>query len=449
VAISGGPDSVYLLHHLPSEEGGGRSRPLLLHMNHKLRGGESDADQRFVESLAESLGLPVAVGESDRPGDDCPTGIESRARAQRYAFIRKTCAERGIRRVLVAHTADDQVETVLMRIFEGAGVSGLKGIPLVAEGGIERPLLNMWRREIVETLDAAGHPYRTDSSNLDTRFERNWVRHVLLPMLVERYGEPVRKRIHALGERFRELDGYILKTAANWIRRNVKGSPPTFRRSSFAALPSPVRIAVLQQLLLAHARKSANERLLTRLDGMVISGKPSASVHAGNRTRIANRYERVAILRTEEASSGPEPGPGLRVAIPEGAVGAFHFDGKFPATIDATEMPASKWRKMQNGKAARGRRDLACFDPLSLRFPLAVAPLAAGDTITPFGGIGSRKVKEIMIDLKIPRESRWGRATVRDASGRILWIPGVVRSDIAPVDERSGQVLCLAARSLC
>ncbi len=412
-------------------------------MNHRLRTPASDEDQRFVQSLAGELGLPVVIGVADISDSSRSTGIEARARAQRYAFIRKTCAGKGVRRVLVAHTADDQVETVLMRIFEGAGISGLKGIPLAGEGGIERPLLGVWRREIIESLEKSGQSYRIDESNQDIRFERNWVRHVLLPLLTARYGDTVKKRIHALGERFRELDAFIGKTASRWIRRNAKGAPPGFQRSAFAALPSAIRIAALQLLVHEHAGKSANERLLLQLDRMILTGKPSAALRVGHDTLFRNSYGRTSILPAVAPVPEDARSPGSPVVIPSGAVGRFPFQGNGSISIEVTLVSASRGRGDALPPVATQDRTTAFFDLSSVSFPLIMSPLAAGDTVDPYGGSGSRKAKEIMIDMKIPRETRWGRATVRDSAGRILWIPGVVRSDIAPVTGRTRKLLCL------
>ncbi len=111
-----------------------------------------------------------------------------------------------------------------MRVFEGAGIGGLKGIPRETADGIVRPILDVWKEDILGYLKKRKIPYRIDRSNVDTRFERNWVRNVLLPLLVKRYGKSVKKRIFTLGERFRELDDYLEAEAGRWIRRNVKMS---------------------------------------------------------------------------------------------------------------------------------------------------------------------------------------------------------------------------------
>ena len=152
-----------------------------------------------------------------------PAGFEKKAREIRYRFLRDLSEKVGATSIALAHTADDQVETILMRIFEGAGIGGLKGIPRETADGIVRPILDVWKEEILDDLKKRKIPYRIDRSNVDTRFERNWVRHVLIPLLEKRYGKAVKKRIFTLGERFRELDDYLEAEAGRWIRKNIDG----------------------------------------------------------------------------------------------------------------------------------------------------------------------------------------------------------------------------------
>ena len=116
-----------------------------------------------------------------RSGGSFPPGFEKKAREIRYRFLKDLSGKVGAEAIALAHTADDQVETILMRVFEGAGIGGLKGIPRETADGIVRPILDVWKEEILDDLKKRKIPYRIDRSNVDTRFERNWVRHVLDP----------------------------------------------------------------------------------------------------------------------------------------------------------------------------------------------------------------------------------------------------------------------------
>lgn len=257
----------------------------ILHVHHGLRGAESDADLAFVRALGKSLGLSVVVRRA--PVDPASSGIEEKARKGRHAAFRSVAESRKAV-VLTGHTADDQVETLLMRIFEGAGLSGLKGIPITTPDGVERPLLNEWRDDLLAELRAGGIPFRTDSSNVDVRFERNWVRAVLVPLLVERYGPSVRRRLHELGERFREMDDYLDAEAVAWIGRSVIVSRKvaSFDREPFRTLPVLLSRRVIQHLCRIHGGKDPGGKLLVSLDALVRDGRTGASLRVGSRRAL-------------------------------------------------------------------------------------------------------------------------------------------------------------------
>lgn len=424
-AVSGGPDSMYLLHRLLS---GKKDRIVVGHLNHGARGRDSERDQEFVERIAESLRLEHAIGKGRKRNPASP-GFEKEARIERHEFLRRLAAKTGSGRIALAHTADDQVETVLMRFFEGAGIGGLKGIPRKSEDGIVRPILDEWREDILKYLKRHMIPCRTDKSNFDTRFERNWVRHVLLPLLEKRYGKSVRKRIFTLGERFREIDDYLETEARKWIRRNVKsgrGSGSiTLRRIPFSDLPSVLRIRILQNIGFDRLGLSPNERLLMAMDRSIRDGGPSARVKIGKGWELSNRYGETMFVHHGK--------PGRENGMP-----SVRKDGGGGLVVEARGKLAPALAKRV---AARGNAEL--FDAAVLKLPLALRPLTAGDRIRPFGLASEKKVKEVLIDRKIPRGERWGRPAVCDAEGTLLWIPGVVRSAHAPVTARTRKTVLL------
>jgi tRNA(Ile)-lysidine synthase len=501
LAVSGGPDSIYLLNLSRQKVRG----LLVAHYNHGARGRESEADQRFLTRLCKDWGLSMEVGRA-RPDaaviprigrkGRVPPRFEEKAREIRYAFLKDLLVRHKAKKILVAHTADDQVETVLMRVLEGAGITGLKGIPRVTEDGIERPLLDTWREDILKYLEKNKIPYRVDKSNFDTRFERNWIRHVLIPLLEKRYGNSVKKRIYALGERFRELDVFIEQTAYKWLDNNninyakshKSGLPPgrdgkeaiPIPRESYAKLPSLLRIRILQVLCFEYVGTAPNERLLASMDKLIVSGKASARLNVGRGAMLRCRYgeailspsgkrektaagaRRPAQKRKGKSGQGPggkEPARKIRkkTGTPEPAVrmegpGIYRWDASGPYYDDVPpgSLRAFQWK--EQGKIAPGRvrrlaegERCAAFDKEMVASPLSVRPLRAGDRIRPFGLDADKKVKEILIDRKVPREERWGRPIVCDASGTILWIPGVVRSAHASVTRKTRRAIVLRA----
>jgi tRNA(Ile)-lysidine synthase len=217
VAVSGGPDSVALVRALASLRDELGLRPLILaHLNHRLRGAESDADEAFVRELHEQLAAvePAAfqlqIQSADVLAQKLPgEGVEGTARVLRYRWLVEAARAGGARRVATGHTADDQAETVLHRLLRGTGVKGLAGIPALRPlaHGIEviRPLLEVGRAEVLDYLAQLGQTYRQDSSNIDRRFTRNRIRHELLPLLARDYNPAVVDVLYRLARQARAL----------------------------------------------------------------------------------------------------------------------------------------------------------------------------------------------------------------------------------------------------
>ncbi len=214
VAVSGGADSVALLClllELRAELGIVLS---VAHVNHKLRREESDEDERFVAQLARLHGLelhayeaPIELIDRNRRSG-IGSGIEAAARELRYGFFRQLAREGRVTKIATAHTLDDQAETVLLRVFRGTGIRGLSGVhPRIifrehgeAFGELVRPLLGFRRTALQEFLRERGRPWREDSSNRDTAFLRNRVRHRLLPIIGEEFGEAAIEHMGELAE---------------------------------------------------------------------------------------------------------------------------------------------------------------------------------------------------------------------------------------------------------
>ena len=208
VAVSGGADSMALLRSLCAAHDDMHGRLVAAHFNHRLRGEESDRDESFVRENCATLGVAcvTAVASTFPPSEDS-------ARKARYDFLSQVAKERGARFVATAHTADDQAETILHRILRGTGVGGLAGIPksreFVAGISLSRPLLWATRDQVLQYLNAIGQPFRQDSSNVETRFTRNRLRHELIPLLERDYNPRVRAALLRLGELAAEAQSVI------------------------------------------------------------------------------------------------------------------------------------------------------------------------------------------------------------------------------------------------
>src|SRR5262245_58498488 len=214
-AVSGGADSVALLMGLSQLRTAGPGRLVAAHFNHRLRGSESDQDQAFALELAGRLGVECIVGAAagDLAAAGGGQGLEGAARQARYEFLARAADQCGARYVATAHTADDQVETILHHILRGTGLAGLAGIPrtrpLTTAATLIRPLLAVTRQEVLEYLRQVGATYRDDSSNQLTDLTRNRIRHELLPLLARDFNAQVRAALLRLGRLGEEADDYL------------------------------------------------------------------------------------------------------------------------------------------------------------------------------------------------------------------------------------------------
>jgi tRNA(Ile)-lysidine synthase len=217
VAVSGGPDSVALLRAVLEARMPSTPAPVVVaHLNHQLRGAESDADEDFVTRLhahlvaAGAAALHLRTQRLDVRSRAAAEGanLEALARRERYRFLTEVAREHGTRWVATGHTANDQAETVLHRLLRGTGLQGLRGIafrrPLADGVSVVRPLLRTTREEILAALGEWDQPFRQDSSNADLRLTRNRIRHELLPQLAQRYNPAVAAVLGRLAEQAEE-----------------------------------------------------------------------------------------------------------------------------------------------------------------------------------------------------------------------------------------------------
>ena len=425
VAVSGGADSVALLDVLRglAPELGLRLR--VAHVNHGLR-AESDADAAFVADLCARWDLPLQVERvtvERTPGTGWE-GLEAAARRARHAALGRAAVAVGADRIATGHTADDQAETVLMRLLEGAGPRGLGGIAPV-RGLYVRPLLDVSHAVIEAHLRAHGIGWVEDASNRDPRFVRNRMRADVLPFLAAHLDPAIAGRLAGGAEMARGLVAALERQAhalvARLGTRDADGVvlPAHTLTDLSDELGAEVLRAAAEILGAGGARRAPVERALRRV---LDPAHPRAARLGPLVCERSGRWVRV----------GPPARPGLatRDWVVPGALDLPEIDARLDARVVAR---ADGWKPA--GEAHR-----VAFDADRLPGRLTVRSRRIGDRFLPWGAPGERRLKTVLIDAGVPR---WRRARVPlvEAGGDIIWVAGVRRGRAAPVTDTTRRIL--------
>ena len=308
IAVSGGADSVTLLHALATFRSGMKLTLHIAHLDHALR-FESAEDARFVAQLGTQLGIPTTVERQD-VGRACKQhqwSLEEGARRIRYEFLSRVASTQRADRVALAHTADDQAETVLMRLVRGTGLLGLGAIPVVRplrEGKemtramIIRPLLEVWRSEILASLHKEKIPYREDASNMDARFLRNRIRQELLPLLERGYNPHIKRSLTQLAEQSRWDYAFLQHAAQRQWKRVAKISAPAHVSVSIVLLrrqPKAIQRQLIRQaveFVQGHLRRFEFKHWL-EVERLMTDDPPGAQVDLPGGLRLTRSRERL------------------------------------------------------------------------------------------------------------------------------------------------------------
>ena len=405
VAVSGGADSVgllLLLVELRAELGIGLS---VVHVNHKLRGQESDEDERFVAELARQQGLELhadAAGVMDRT-----SGIEAGARKLRYDFFRKLVAEGRVTKVATAHTLDDQAETVLLRMLRGAGIRGLAGIhPRLkfeeTGGEVVRPLLGGRRVEVESYLRERGQSWREDSSNRDLAFLRNRVRHRLLPLLKEDFGMAAVENLADLADIAREEEEH-------WVEGHPEVRPTGGRVEVSAVTAQPVAA----QRRLIREWLEANAAELTVSFRLIEDVRELAFGPAGKRVELPGG--RLFVRRTQrelclEAGGDPRSSD-------------YEYRLSVPGAVDVPELGIRLELVLVGRDTVPEDERAGLLDPGKLAGEVTVRNWRAGDRFWPAHTKEEKKVKDLLNDRHIVGEAK-GSWPVAVAGGSLVWMRG-------------------------
>lgn len=429
VGLSGGPDSVCLLYILK----GLGLKLYIAHLNHGLRAMESDRDQRFCEELGKRLGIPVYTKKIKVKKS------EEACRNARYRFLEETAKRVGAEKIAMGHNADDQAETVLMRLLRGAGVKGLSGIPPV-RGLIVRPLINVWRSEILDYLRKRKIPYRIDSTNLKTDFFRNRIRHELIPFLAT-YNPNIKNILRNTGRNMAVMNQYLeqelVRRTAQGMGLNLSSSHITDimalagEKAGSKSICLPKGIKVIKEydrLFFSKGRFEASDfekNLMLQGEKEFLKEKRSFSfkpegASLERKGETAKRHAGETFGFPHEYLELPIPG---KVRIPSSNTFITSRLCKKPKKI-----PRKSFEVMLD------------YDKIS--HPLIVRNRMPGDVFQPIGLNGKKTLKDIFIDEKIPKRVR-DRIPLVVSGKDICWIPGYRISENFKIGPETKRVVKL------
>jgi tRNA(Ile)-lysidine synthase len=451
VAVSGGADSVallLLLLELRKKLGVVLS---VVHFNHKLRGKASDADEKFVGKLAGKHGLEfhTAFLNVARKAKKERANLEDAARRARYDYFRSLVESGKLTRVAVAHTADDQAETVLAHLLRGTGLTGLGGIHPVA-GSVFRPLLGVRRRELREFLRAQKQNWREDLTNRDTRKMRARIRKKLLPLLEKQFQPAIVNHLATLADLAREdeffFDAAVGERAAALAQRSGEGA-----RIGIGDLLEPLKQEEAPALSKRLVRRIVEE--VKPLEGQLGARHVAAVLELARKGQSGDslslpggvevRRERSALLFCARGNA--------RAASASGAPREYEYNidiGSGDAEVRVTELRCVFRLRVIDWPSKRVEtiKDGAVLDRYRLRFPLVLRNWRPGDRMRLLGHQSAHKLKRLLNEKRI---SRWDRDgwPVLTSGGILAWARGFPVAAEFAADERTRAGMVIAEES--
>jgi tRNA(Ile)-lysidine synthase len=441
VGVSGGPDSVALLHILKELTPQLKISLSIAHLNHGFRLNDSDRDAEYVQKLALELGLPVIVESRDVPAFIKEEGLspENGARRARYDFFNKVVTRLKANKIALGHNADDQAETVLMRLLRGSGREGLSGIPPARElkpGSrvkIIRPLIEATREAIERYLKQNRIKTRLDASNIESVYLRNRIRLKLLPLLAK-YNPNIKSVLIRTAQVLGEEDRYLERIVDKHLKRIVKkeSGRVTLGIIKLSSLSLPIQRRILRESL----RVVKGDRFdiqLSHIDDIIglLKARGKASLDLPGNILVTKEYRRLSLGFKKEKKVPP-----------------FKHSLKVPGITKIPEIGLSFHAKVLSKKPRtlkEGSKKRAYFDYQRIKAPLFLRNREEGDRFQPLGMRGSKKLKDFFMDEKIPLKER-ERTSLLLSGKEIIWVVGHRISDKAKVTNKTKKVLMVEVK---
>ncbi|MHB9093237.1 MAG: tRNA lysidine(34) synthetase TilS [Eubacteriales bacterium] len=436
--VSGGPESVALVHVLQRLAAELQIEVNIAHLNHCFRGRESAQDAEFVRELAKQLNLPAVIESKDvtRYAREHHLSAQAAAREVRYRFFEDTARELGSSKLATGHNANDQAETVLIHFLRGSGPAGLGGIPPVRDGWIVRPLIDIQRVQIDKYCEENCLAARLDQSNLKTVYTRNKLRLELIPLLEREYNTNLVQTLVRTGEIMREEESFLQDlTSGYWHKTCVLQDKDevAFNLRLFKELPKMIQIRLIRYAWgqLTGTGHNLGFVHLTAILNMLTGGETGSMLNLPMGVTFNRSYGQFFLSR----------------ALPPVGVQSYSHEIMIPGVTRIPETGDTILAEIMEG-SIDDLSETQRFDEIVIDFdkvgqPLTVRSRKPGERFSPHGQIGTKKLKKFLIDSKVPRLDREKVPVLVTGDDQIIWVAGLRADRRWQVDRDTKKALKL------
>lgn len=433
IALSGGPDSICLLDIMIKLKDEYNLTLYAAHLNHRIRGIDAQEDSLFCQKICKKNNVTFFVKNIDIPelAVQQSRGVEEVARDVRYDMFFDIKNKLGINKIAVAHNLDDQAETMLMKMFRGSGIQGLRGIDYKRKDGIIRPLLDIYKSQINEYCDVNNLNPRIDKTNFESDYSRNKVRLDLIPYIENNYCENIKQILSRTANVIRDDYNYIEKVSKEHYELLVKNKSddeiildlPLLKNTDTAIQKRVIRLAILD--IIGNLNNIENVHtvdslsLLEKSDGKIINLPKNLKVYIKNEDYVITTKNQ----ENEEITYQYNIEINGKTVVNE--IGLTVTTSVLPAK-DSLALPVSKYIKV--------------FDYDKIVGSLYVRSRKIGDKLSPIGLTGTKKIKDILINKKIPADTKYMFPIISDDE-QILWLLGYRISENYKIDDNTQRVI--------
>ena len=430
VALSGGPDSIALADILVRLGPEMDLQIIIGHFNHKLRGDESDEDEEFCRRIANKYGLPYHGGKMDKSKKQKGVSPESFYRRERYLFLEGVMKRQRAQKIALGHNMDDQAQTVLMRLLQGSSLEGLKGILPLRDDKFIRPLIEVARQEIVDYLKINELEYRKDSTNKSAKMPRNKIREELMPFLKKEFNPRLETILAQTAKILRRDDDFIKEFVAGAMQsENIRAASGSYCVNTdwLRGLHPALRFRLLKSLLerLMPEEKRLSYVHIEALDKVIAGEKTGKKLNLPAGMKAFREYNHLFL----EKRTRDLPKRDYEYSLAE--EGIFFIAEK---NINVC------LQKVTRSYIDYGDINKIYMDMDKLLPPLIIRNRRNGDWFEPMGSGGSKKIKDYLIDRKIPRCARDSLMLFTDSLS-VVWVEKMHLSERVKITEKTKNIL--------